>query len=136
MTESVAAEFPALPPPIPAAAPTKDERTWGLIAHVSQFVTFVGVPGFLGPLVVYFLKSESPFVRRHAKQSLWFNVGLWVIGAAAGIFAFLTCGLGVVVALPVALVLAVLGIIYPIVAGIRANEGGEYRYPITGSLAD
>lgn len=136
---------PSLPPPppifVPAPAPapdasaTKDERTWAMVAHLSQFVQFIGIPGVCGPLVVYFAKTDSPFVRRHAKQAIFFNLGLLVVGIAAAVFAFLTCGAGIIIAIPLGLVLAAMGVVFPVIAGLRANDGGEYKYPITGSMA-
>jgi uncharacterized protein len=127
--------LPAFVPP-PAPGPTKDERTWGAVAHFAQFAGFTGIPGagVIGPLIVYFAKSDSPFVRRHAKQSIAFHIGLLIIGAVLTIFAFLTCGIGAFLAIPVGLVFAVMGVIYPVVAGMRANEGDEYTYPVTGGL--
>ena len=57
------------PVPEPAALPTPDERTWGMIAHLSALAGFI-VPfgNILGPLVVWLVKREhSVFVAVEAK---------------------------------------------------------------------
>jgi uncharacterized Tic20 family protein len=46
-------------------APTQDERTMALLAHLLQVFT-----GFIAPLVIYCVKQDSRFVKFHALQSL------------------------------------------------------------------
>jgi len=54
---------PALP------QPTQDERTMALLAHLLQIFT-----GFLAPLVIYFLRRQSPFVAFHSLQALFWQL--------------------------------------------------------------
>ena len=59
------------------AAPTENERTWGMLAHLSALVGLV-IPligNVLGPLVVTIARSDqSAFVAAHAKEALNFKL--------------------------------------------------------------
>ena len=46
------------PQPSPSSMSPSDERNWSMIAHLSAFVTFVGIPGLVGPLVV---RNRAPW---------------------------------------------------------------------------
>ncbi|WP_235216790.1 DUF4870 domain-containing protein [Archangium violaceum] len=106
-------------------APTAEERTWGMLAHLSApvaAVLTVSTLSFLGPLLVLAFKSkESAWVEAHAKRALNFHLVVCAV-----VWAFLaTCFLS-----PVGVGVALLGALFSVVAGLRANEGSVYRYPI------
>mgnify|MGYP001579887922 CR=1 FL=1 len=99
---------------------TKDEITLGVIAHALTFVE----GGIIGPLIVYLIKrKDSEFVAFHALQSLYF--GLLFIGVS--IVSIVTC-IGPAV-------LAVVYVVYEIIACIRASEGKWYMLPLAGKWA-
>jgi uncharacterized protein len=107
-------------------APTADERTWGMIAHLSALVaSVVGFP-FLGPLIVLLTKGkESAWVEQHAKEALNFQITATV---AIWVSAFLMfCLIGFVL-LPL---VGLAALVLTIMAGIKANNGEMYRYPAT-----
>src|SRR6478672_10908820 len=59
---------------VPLFTPTSDEKTMALLAHVLTLAT-----GFIAPLVIYLLKKdESSFVTAHAKESLNFQITLFL----------------------------------------------------------
>jgi hypothetical protein len=110
-------------------APTADERQWGMFAHLSGLVaSFFGLP-FLGPLIIMLTKGkESPWVEKHAKEALNFQLTVTV--------ALFLSALLVVVAVGICLVpLVALGaLVLTVIAGIKANEGQMYRYPVNVRL--
>jgi uncharacterized protein len=56
-------------------APTEDERTMSMLAHLLMAFT-----GFIGPLVIFCVKQNSRFVRFHSLQALiWHAIYLWLI---------------------------------------------------------
>lgn len=60
---------------LPVIPPTSDEKTMALLSHVLTFVFPI-----LGPLVIYLVKkNESSFVTYHAKESLNFQITLFII---------------------------------------------------------
>lgn len=117
-------------------AQNQDDKTWGLFAHLSALLgNFVGIGHFIGPLVIYLLKKDtSPFVAQEAKEALNFQITFLLLAIAAimaGLILMVT-----IIGIPIAIVLfvgvgvlAILNIILPIIAGIKANEGSPYRYP-------
>ncbi len=102
----------------PIIPPTSDEKTLALLAHVLTFVFPI-----LAPLVIYLIKkNESTFVAYHAKESLNFQITMFII-----CFVLVITVIGL-------LLLWVVGIIYMvliIVATIRAGEGKLYKYPFS-----
>jgi uncharacterized Tic20 family protein len=100
----------------PVIPPTSDEKTLALLAHVLTFVLPI-----LAPLVIYLVKKdESSFVAYHAKESLNFQITLFIICFVL----FIT-----VIGILVVWIVAILGYILVIVATIRASEGKLYKYP-------
>ena len=103
-----------------------------MAAHLGSFVAAYAALGLLAPLLVLLVKGDaSPFVRRHAVESLNFQVTtlIWaMIGFAVVLF---TLGAGLFVVVPIAMVVAVFYLVVVIVAGVRASGGREYRYPLT-----
>jgi uncharacterized protein len=115
---------------------SSDSRNLGLLAHLSAFVTFAGVPSFVGPLVVWLWKrDQDPFVAEHAREALNFNLSVLlyaVVGAVIAVaFGFLTLGLGFLLVVPVAIALAIAFLVIVVLAGLAASRGEGYRYPVT-----
>ena len=82
------------------------------------------------------LKGESsPFVRRHAVESLNFQISLLiysvVLGIVAAVLVIVTVGLALLVVLPVGLLLALVVLALIIIATFKASNGEDYRYPFT-----
>jgi uncharacterized Tic20 family protein len=107
--------------------PSQDERTWGMLSHLSAFVGLV-IPFFgaiLAPLIIWLAwRDRSPFVGEQAKEALNFNISVAI--------GWLVCGLLTVVfigfLLGIGLFFAWLAL--TILAAIRASEGVQYRYPL------
>lgn len=119
----------------PQPGTTQDDRTWALAAHIGSLVTAWFAFGFLAPLAVMLVRGESPFVRRHAVESLNFQISLLiytVVGAVVAFFVVLmTFGLGAFVVVPLVAVLALVVLVLIVVATVKAGNGEEFRYPFT-----
>jgi uncharacterized Tic20 family protein len=107
-----------------------------MFAHISSIIAgfLVGL-SFLGPLIVMLTQGpKSAFVRRHAVESLNFQITVLIVGAAGSLLSvllvLLTVGLGLLVIIPVAIAAVVLVLVFTVIAGIKANNGEEYRYPV------
>jgi uncharacterized Tic20 family protein len=115
------------PTPVPPPGyANSDEKTWALIAHFGGIVV-----GFIAGLVALLVKgNESPTVRAHAVEALNFQI-TW--GAATIIAVILgVCTLGLLSFLPLLTWLVLL--IFSIIAGLKANEGQLYKYPMSVRL--
>lgn len=105
--------------------PEKEERTWGMLCHLSAFAgLIVPLGGILAPLIIWLIKKdEMPFVNDQGKESINFQITLFVAAIICMILMFVGIGFLLIVAL------AIYGVIMIIIACIRANEGTYYRYP-------
>ena len=129
--------YAAAPPP-PGYA-SSDDKTWALISHfgvaVVGFVTG-GVLAWVPALVAYMSKGkESPTVRAHSVAALNFSI-IWSAIALAGIILG-SCGSLIVIGAVLFLVEAaavVIQVVFGIIAGLRANEGQLYQYPMSYQL--
>jgi uncharacterized Tic20 family protein len=122
---------PAEPPPPPN--PDSQARTWHMLCHLSALAGFIGVPlgNVLGPLLVWQIKkNESPSVDAHGKAALNFQltvlIGLFVSIIAGVVLSFICIGY---VFFLVAMLIGLAALIFPIIAGIKANNGEDYKYP-------
>ena len=107
--------------------PTQDERTWGMLAHLTAFSGFL-IPfgNIIAPLVVWLVKrDQSQFVGDQGKESLNFNISVLLVGAVCAVLVFVFIGILMGVAL------FFYWLAMTIVAGIKASEGIRYRYPFT-----
>jgi uncharacterized protein len=107
--------------------PTQDERTWGMLAHLTAFSGFlIPLGNIIAPLVVWLVKrDQSQFVADQGKEALNFNISVLLAGAVCAALVFVLIG----ILLGVALFFYWLAM--TIVAGIKASEGIRYRYPFT-----
>ena len=110
----------------PAAAPTENDRTWGMLAHLAALggliVPVVG--NVVVPLLVWHSKrDQSAFVREHALESLNFNITVSIGALVCALLMRVFIGFLLGVALFVAWLALTL------IAAIKASEGASYRYP-------
>jgi uncharacterized protein len=117
---------------MPMGAPTpgyanSDEKTWALIAHFGGIIV-----GFVAPLVAMLAKgNESPTVKAHAVEALNFQI-TWNVAIILGwIVAICTSPItfGLLFILPFGA--AVVIVVFSIIAGLKANEGQIYQYPMS-----
>lgn len=112
-------------PGYPVMTPDQ-ERLWAGMAHWGSIVGAFIVFAFLAPLLVLLVKGkESPFVRRHAVESLNFQISMLIYGVISAILILVLIGLILLAGL------AVLWIVTVIMASVKASNGEDYRYPLT-----
>ena len=105
--------------PVPGYA-NSDEKTWALIAHFGGI--FIG---FIAPLIALLVKgNESPTVKAHANEALNFHITWGIILFVGALLSVCTFGLTLIVPW-------IIIIVFAIIAGMKANGGELYRYPMT-----
>jgi hypothetical protein len=123
----------AVPPPS-GATPGSEERQWALFGHLSALSGLVtgGVGNIVGPLVIWLVKKDTmPFASEQAKEALNFNITLLIASLALVVLTVATLGLGIVLTMPIGIALFVAWLVLTVMAAIRVNDGGAYRYPFT-----
>lgn len=120
----------APPPPVPPlVVGGLYEKQWAMFLHLSQLLGFV-MPGlgFAGPLVIWLvLKDRFAVLDLHGRMVTNWMISLLLYSAVAFAISVVTCGIGMVLFIP----LMLLGIIFPIIGAVRANEGTLWKYPMT-----
>lgn len=101
-------------------AVASDENTMGMLAHLLVIFT-----GFLGPLVIYLVKSDATRARANAAEALNFSITVMIAFVVSFVLAFVLIG---VLLLPL---VGVAAIVFPILGAVAANQGNVYRYPLT-----
>ena len=110
--------------------PSKDERTWAMLSHFSALCMFIFPLGnILAPLIIWLIKKEEmSFVEDQAKEVLNFQISMTIYLLISGILCFILIGI------PFVIGLGIFNVIITIIAGIKANDGISYRYPINLKL--
>ena len=113
---------PAYGQPAGATAMSEsDERMWAMLGHLGGIVL-----GFIAPLVVWLVYRErSAYLDDQGKEALNFQIAV-AIGYVVGVVLSV-----IVIGVFVLLAVWVGSIIFSIMAGIAANRGERYRYPVT-----
>jgi uncharacterized protein len=90
-----------------------DEKQMAMFCHLGNLIG-----GFIIPLVIWMIKKdESRFVDRHGKEALNFSISMLI-------YVLVTCGCAGILLMPFSLY-------WCIMAGMAANRGEYYSYPMT-----
>jgi uncharacterized Tic20 family protein len=103
-----------------------EERKWAMFAHIGTFSSmFIPLGNFIAPIVIWQLKkNESEFVVDQAKESLNFQITVLIYALISFLLVFIFIGFFLIFAL------VIFSLIVVIVAGVKANDGEYYRYPM------
>lgn len=119
----------------PAPLHTSDERNWAMLCHLSALLGFVLVPSanIFAPLIVWLVKrNDSPFIDEHGRESVNFHLSLWIYGLVSSLLIFTVVLIPLVFLIWGAIYLG--GLVYSIIAGLKASNGEHFRYPLTMRL--
>jgi uncharacterized Tic20 family protein len=84
-----------------------------MAAHIGSLVAAWFALGLIAPLLVLLIKSDrSPYIRRHAVESLNFQINALIYTVVCFVLMFVLIG-------------------FVLIAAVRAANGAEYRYPLT-----
>jgi uncharacterized Tic20 family protein len=113
--------------PIPGYA-NNDEKTWALVAHfggAAGALIAAGLAGWVAPVIALVTKgNESPTVRAHAVAALNFQILCSIVAIVGWFTCWLVIGF---ILFPIAMIA---GILFGVLAGLKANEGQFYKYPL------
>jgi len=111
----------------PAQLQTPDERQMGMIMHLSQLVNVLFFPiGIVAPIVLWQTqKDKMPALDAHGKM-----VTNWMISMTIYMFVSIVL-MFVLIGFLTILAVAIMGIVFPIIGGIKANNGELWSYPMT-----
>ena len=98
---------------------SSDQRTLAIITHILGILT-----GFIGPLIVMLVAKDKQ-TKNHARNALNWQLSTIIYFIISFILILILIGILFIVAI------AVLNIIFCIMAAIKASEGKLWKYPLT-----
>lgn len=111
---------------VPDNGPGAEARQWAMFSHLSALCGFL-IPfgNLIGPLIIWQLKKDDPFVDSQGKEAVNFQITVSIAGVIAAVLMVVLIGFLLLPAIAIATLVLV------ILAGVKANEGEDYRYPLT-----
>jgi uncharacterized Tic20 family protein len=111
--------------PVKPVVDDSQARMWSMLVHLSIFAGYV-VPlaGLIAPIVIWQMKKdEFPVVDAHGKMVVNFIITVVILAAIFTVLMFVLIGI------PLLIALGIVGIIFPIIGAIKANNGEFWKYP-------
>ena len=104
-----------------------EERKLAALCHLSSLCGFL-IPfgNLVAPVIIWIIyRDKSDFLDKHGKECVNFQISLTIYGIISGILSLVIIGF---ILLPAVIIT---GVVLTIMAAVRANEGKNYRYPLT-----
>jgi uncharacterized Tic20 family protein len=124
---------PTQPAPTPPGSNESQARMWNMLCHLGGLVPCI--PCVCTLLIWQIKKNEFPSVDVHGKAALNFQITALIVGIA-GIIASVVLSI-IHLGLLMSLLFPLIGLAYlilVIIAGIKANNGEDYKYPFSFNL--
>jgi hypothetical protein len=119
-------------PPIPSGRPTKEQRNWAMLAHLTG-LSFLAVPfgNIVGPLLIWQIKREDlgEFVGANAREALNFQFTFVVLLVFSASTILLPLPGVHYLTWPMFLFFSLANVYFCCMAAIETNAGEVYRYP-------
>lgn len=111
---------------------SSDENMWAMFIHLSQFCSFIlPLSGLIVPIVLWQVKkNESAVIDKHGRIVANWIATAFIFGIVFSLLAFIVIGI------PLLFALAVVGIVFPIIGGVKANNGEVWPYPLSIKFFD
>jgi uncharacterized Tic20 family protein len=133
MAENQTQAPPPVQPPPPnttsSGGSEKDARLWNMLCHLAGVIPCI--PCLLTVLIWQIKKAEFPSVDVHGKRALNFQISVFIV--------MVVFQVAVIILSHILSFLGILGFVGPliwlgyvilcIIAGIKANNGEDYKYP-------
>lgn len=106
---------------------TPEERQMGLWLHLSQLANVILFPiGIVVPLVIWQTqKDKLPALDAHGKMVANWMISITIYIVVSFVLMFVLIGFLTIIAA------SIIGIVFPIIGAIKANNGELWDYPLT-----
>lgn len=113
--------------PPPAADHDQQARQWAMLLHLSTLAGYIVFgAGFAVPVLIWQLKkAEYPELDPHGKNVVNFLISYVIYAAISTVLLFAFVGF------PLLILLGIAAVVFPIIAGIKANNGEVWKYPLS-----
>ena len=106
---------------------SSDVNLWCMLIHLTQFCGYIlPLAGMIVPIVLWQIKKdESPIVDTHGRIVVNWIISAILYWVIAVVLIFVLIGI------PLVIVLGIVGIVFPIIGGIKAYNGEVWHYPFS-----
>jgi uncharacterized Tic20 family protein len=106
---------------------TPEQKQMGLFLHLSQFANLILFPiGIILPIVLWQTqKDKMPALDAHGKMVVNWMISSTIYIIASIILMFVLIGFLTILAV------GIMGIVFPIIGAVKANNGDFWEYPLT-----
>lgn len=106
---------------------TPEQKQMGLFIHLSQFANIILFPlGIVLPIVLWQTqKDKLPGIDAHGKMVVNWMISCTIYAFVSFVLMFVLIGFLTILAV------GLMGIIFPIVGAVKANNGELWEYPLT-----
>ena len=106
---------------------TPDQRQMGMFLHLSQLANVVLFPiGIVLPIVLWQTqKDKIPALDAHGKMVVNWMISVTIYTFVSIILMFVLIGILTII------VVAIMGLVFPIIGAVKANNGELWDYPLT-----
>jgi len=126
--ETTSDESNAAPVEGQGEALSKDARQWAMFCHLAGLAWMIAwllpiIGGVVGTLIIWQVKKDDdPFIDKSGRRAFNFQLSMLIYSVG------LTITVIGIVLLPV---VAILDIVFTIIAALRAGDGKDYSYPLS-----
>lgn len=108
----------------------RQSRLWAMAIHLTQLCNFmVPMAGIIIPIVIWQVKKQDfPELEVHGKIVVNWMLTALILSIICFVLSFVIIGIFLFLAL------GVLGIVFPVIGGLKANAGEAWSYPMTFSF--
>ena len=108
----------------------RDACMWAMFCHLAGLGGFLPIAPVLGsiiaPLIVWQIKKdEFAFVDEQGKEAVNFQISILIYALVAGLLCLACIGIALLPAV------YIFDVVFLLIAGVKANNGEHYRYPLT-----
>lgn len=106
---------------------TQEQKQMGLFLHLSQLANVVLFPiGIILPVILWQTQKEKmPALDAHGKMVVNWMISATIYAIISFVLMFVLVGFLTILAV------AVMGIVFPIIGAVKANNGELWEYPLT-----
>jgi uncharacterized protein len=106
---------------------TAEEKQMGLFLHLSQLANVVLFPiGIILPIVLWQTqKDKMPALDAHGKMVANWMISSFIYAIVSFVLMIVVVGFLTIIAV------GIMGIVFPIIGAIKANNGELWEYPLT-----
>ena len=106
---------------------TSEDRQMGMFLHLSQLANVILFPiGIIVPIVLWQTqKDKIPALDAHGKMVVNWMISSTIYAVISIVLMFVIIGFLTILAV------GLMGIVFPIIGGIKANNGELWEYPLT-----